>query len=121
MQLGPMADEEIRAAMAAAPGNPRVLILQGISQLYTPQEYGGGADKAEATLRAAVAAVAADAPPAPYPNWGHAEAYAWLGVVYTQQGKRDLAREALTKSLSIDPEYVWVSKSLLPAVSKPPQ
>jgi tetratricopeptide (TPR) repeat protein len=119
MRLGPMADEAMRTALSIAPKNPRVLLLHGLSQFHTPRDYGGGADKAEATLKAAIDAMASDKPVPPHPDGWHAETYAWLGVVYTKTGKRDLARAAFNKSLSIDPNFRWVSHVLLPGLDKP--
>ncbi|HTL97476.1 MAG TPA: hypothetical protein VL181_01605, partial [Holophagaceae bacterium] len=56
MSLGPRVESLFDEARDAAPGSPRVLLLQGINVLHTPAFFGGGADAALPILQAAVKA-----------------------------------------------------------------
>lgn len=116
VRLGPRTSRLMNAALAAGPDNPRVWMLRGISDLYKPGLFGGGAGKAESSLRRALELFAADAPTAPAPQWGHAEAYGWLGQALARQGKDSLAREAYARALDRQPGNVWVRDVLLPAL-----
>ena len=118
MTLGPLSGQEMEAAVAAGPLNPRVWILRGISSFYTPEEYGGGVSIAETQLNRAVALLAVDHPVSPEPSWGHAEAYAWLGQVLQKENKTADAAAAYNKALALEPNFVWVKTVLLPSLKK---
>ncbi len=98
--------------------NPRVFLVAGQGAMFTPPEYGGGLDQALKLFTQAVELYVTDAPPAPEPSWGKAEAYAWLGQAYDKQGKKAEALAAYKKALEIEPGYSWVSYVLIPAASK---
>lgn len=104
MRLGPRSTVEMSRAKAAGPTNPRVWLLAGATALFTPGMFGGGTDKAQQALERAVALFASDAPAAPLPAWGRAEAFTWLGQVYQKQRKRDRARAAFEQSLALEPD-----------------
>lgn len=98
--------------------NPRVLLLRAVSAWYKPSAFGGGEEKARALLQRALRNFAADAPPRPMPQWGHAEAYAWLGQMELKAGNRNAARAAYAKALSLAPGFAWVQYVLLPSVDR---
>jgi tetratricopeptide (TPR) repeat protein len=118
MRYGPASSEARDAALQLGPRNPRVLLLTAVSYWFTPKMWGGGEDKGYATLQRAIAAFAGDAPAAPLPAWGHAEAYAWLGQMEVRRGNPAAARAAYAKALSLEPNFVWVRQVLLPAVAQ---
>ena len=93
-------------------------MLRGIGNLFKPKLFGGGADKAEKDLVKAIALFATDKPAPPAPDWGHAEAYAWLGQVYAERKQVDEAREAYRKALELRPDFGWVAHELLPALDR---
>lgn len=114
--LGPLIPQEMNAAVTLGPTNPRVWLLRGIQSFYTPIQYGGGLPVAETQLNRAVELFATDNPAPPSPAWGKAEAYVWLGQVL-QKGKRiEEARRAYNSALSLQPNYPWVTYSLLPSL-----
>jgi lipoprotein NlpI len=41
-----------------------------------------------------------------------AEAYLWLGIAFSKQHQYAQAREALTKSLQLDPDRLWTKQQL---------
>ncbi|MEP7382930.1 MAG: tetratricopeptide repeat protein [Gemmatimonadota bacterium] len=118
MRLGPRASGELDEALALGPTNPRVWMLRGVGDIYRPRLFGGGLDKAEASLRRALELFATDAPVPPAPWWGHTETYGWLGQVLAKEGKRDEARAAYERALSLQPGNAWVADFLLPALEK---
>lgn len=105
--LGGRWERERRAAKAVAPANPRVLLLAGILAYHAPPNHGGGLERAEAELRAAVEAFRADTARRPHPTWGRAEAHFWLGRVWERQGRVEDARSAYQRALELEPEYGW--------------
>ncbi|MGQ0648274.1 MAG: tetratricopeptide repeat protein [Gemmatimonadaceae bacterium] len=118
MRLGPKADGLMDDAVALGPNNPRVFMLRGVSSLYKPRMFGGGADKAERDIRKAIELFATDKPEPPAPSWGQAEAWAWLGQVYAEEKKLDEARAAYQKALELQPDFGWVKDQLLPALDR---
>ena len=65
---------------------------------------------------AAIELFADDAPEAPLPAWGHAEAYAWLGQTHAALGQVGEARAAFERALEVEPGYGWVQEVLLPGL-----
>ncbi len=104
MTLGPLSMQAMMKAAKLAPANPRVLFLQGLSLLYTPAQFGGGAAPAIAVLRDAARAAAADAPADSLaPAWGHDDAAVWLAQACMQSGQGADARAALRDALAANP------------------
>jgi hypothetical protein len=54
MTLGMKVYQNMGLALDKSPDNPRVNLLKGSSDLYTPEAYGGGADKAITSLTKAI-------------------------------------------------------------------
>ena len=117
MTNGPKSGAAMQRALELAPNNPRVWLQRGIGALNTPPMFGGGVDKAEEYLKKAVELFANDHPQAPEPMWGSAEAFAWLGRVYANQGKSDSARASYDRALTIEPNNRWVRDVLLRALN----
>lgn len=118
MRHGPKASRAQEEAVRLGAANPRVLLLAATGAWFTPSMWGGGKDKARALLARAIAAFAQDAPAAPLPAWGHAEAYAWLGQFERDAGRLDAARAAYDRALALEPRYAWVRSVLRPAVAE---
>jgi len=126
MRNGPKADNALERAEEIAPNNPRVLLTKGISLYNKPGMWGGDKDEAVEALRAAIAAFEADTSDASRsdraasdlrPSWGHAEAYAWIGIAHENDGRPAQARAAFERALEVRPGYAWVESVLLPAVA----
>lgn len=105
-------------ALAVKPENPRVHLIQGTSLYYTPEQWSGGKEKAKVALEEAVRLYALDSPEPAMPDWGHSEAYGWLGWVKLEMGERDAAKSHWDKALEIDPENGWVKFQLMPKLKK---
>ena len=118
MTLGPKSSNAMERALQKGPQNPRVWLLKGIGEHYTPGMFGGGDDKAEASIRKAIPLFDNDKPATPAPTWGKDEAWLWLGQVLEERGKWEEARQAYQKSLELEPRNQWVSTELLPNLDK---
>lgn len=114
MRMGPRSFKLLDQAVAAAPRDPRVALLNGMSRLNAPRAFGGGPAKAEPELRRAVALFADDRPTGAAPAWGRVDAHIWLGIALEQLGRRDEARAELLRALALAPGHAWVTRELLP-------
>ncbi len=118
MTLGFKIFEYFAKASEIDPDNPRINLLQGISLLYTPEEYGGGADKSIEFLRKSVSLFEKENIQDPLkPSWGREEAYTFLGSAYKQKKEYEKARELLKKALEINPDF-GLAKRELSAIEK---
>ena len=123
MTLGPRAMGLFSQAEAQAPGNPRPILLRGISVLHSPAFVGGGPDKAIPILEAALAAaehepVAAD----PWaPAWGRVESLSWLAFAQAQAGRLDAARAMIQRARALDPENGFLDTMVLPQLKDRPR
>ena len=106
---GPKSQSTFEAAQQLAPNNPRVLLVTGIGAVNTPPMFGGSKELAFEAFNQAV--MAYDSDQSNY-YWGHAEAYTWRGMIYSQQGEYKKAKADWQQALAIEPNYGW-AKSLL--------
>lgn len=118
MFLGPKSDRMFEKALDLEPENPRVVLLKAVSHYYKPRMFGGSRRKALEGFEhaAALAEVAAYDDPA-RPDWGHADAYAWIGLAHMDADRPEQAQAAFDQALRIDPDYAWVKYVLLPALA----
>ena len=94
-------------AATLAPNNPRVQLLAAI---YESKRANNAQDFTKANWRLLAVTQAFDnAPPADpdLPDWGQADAWAWLGYSYLKLGDKVAARNALERALVLTPDYVW--------------
>jgi hypothetical protein len=94
-------------AIKLAPKDPRVLLLHALEQ----GESAPLDQDAIAKLKKAAAAFEAERQGVDRtPGWGAAEAYAYLGRGYLEQGDIVAARDALERALLIAPDFVLARK-----------
>jgi len=115
MALGPKAGMSMQSALQLEPDNPRVILLDAIGMYYKPPMFGGSKEKALAGFQRAAELFDQEKITDPLqPDWGHPEAYAWLGVAYLDKNDNARARAALERALAIAPNYGWVKYQLYP-------
>lgn len=114
MRMGPRAFKQLDEALALAPNDPRVALMNGMTRLSAPRAFGGGPAKGEPELRRAVALFARDAATGPAPVWGRVDAHIWLAIALTQLDRKAEARTELQKALALAPGHAWITRELLP-------
>ncbi|HVX24910.1 MAG TPA: hypothetical protein VHB70_01110 [Parafilimonas sp.] len=70
MTFGAEAGQDLQKAMALNPNNPRAYYLQGMSVFGTPEQFGGGKEKAKPIFQKAVDLASAEQEKPLYPHWG---------------------------------------------------
>lgn len=116
--LGQRIDGIYARALSLDPKNPRVWLLKGIGDFYTPAAFGGGAEAALRSLERAAAAFETDDPTPPEPRWGRVDVHVWLGQVHASLGDTEKAREAYQRALALEPRHSWVRDELLPGLDR---
>jgi tetratricopeptide (TPR) repeat protein len=106
MSLGFQIFQYFGEALEKSPDNPRIHLLKGLSDLFTPEEYGGGPDAAIKTLNKSVELFGKEnIEDSVKPSWGKDEAYTFLGMAYNQKGESDKAEGLFRKALETNPEF----------------
>jgi hypothetical protein len=74
MTYGQEAAADLEKAIQLDPSNPRIYYLQGMSLFKTPEQYGGGKDKAKPLFEKSVLLFTRFAVKPLYPKWGQKQA-----------------------------------------------
>ena len=112
MYLSPMNEKLIERALKADPKSPEAWIQRAGALLFTPEMFGGDADKAVVAFEKAVQLY--EAQPNHASNWRYLDALAWLGQAYQKAGRPTEATAVFTKALEVEPDFGWVKYKLLP-------
>lgn len=113
MELGFKSYEYLAKALEKEPENPRINLLKGASILFTPEQFGGGADNAMEFLKKSVNLFEKESIKDPIkPSWGKEEAYTFLGMAYKQKNEFDKAIKFLERALEINPEFGMAAREL---------
>jgi len=121
MFLGSKNSSHLDHAARLVQGDPRVLLLQGISDYETPEAYGGDKKRAMAEFRAALAAFDTyKQPDDQAPSWGRAETHVWLAKAEAGAKDYTAARADLDQALAIAPDYRYARRIMdkLPPASQ---
>jgi hypothetical protein len=98
--------KDISRALQLAPGNPRVLLVDAISDYQLSPSAGGNKERALTKLRQAVAAFETERRDAGgLPGWGAAEASVFLACDLLDHGDAVAARDALERALVAAPQF----------------
>ncbi len=117
MALSKVSGDAFEKGAELAPDNPRLLLINAISSLFSPPQFGGGSEPALEKLNAAVDLFQTSRQgDHSLPRWGLDEAYTWQGVIYSLEGEQVESMAALQLALSINPDNVWVKDILMPRV-----
>lgn len=99
--------KDISRALQLAPGNPRVLLIDAVSDYQLSPSAGGNKERALTKLRKATAAFEAERRDTErVPGWGAAEASVFLARDLLDHGDPVAARDALQQALVSAPEFV---------------
>ncbi|MFL0805010.1 MAG: tetratricopeptide repeat protein [Agarilytica sp.] len=109
-EYGPKAGRSIAKAKALAPENPRVNLVAGINDYFTPTMFGGSKMSALEALDSAAANYTGDEDSGYH--WGVAEAYVWRGLVQMELGEREKALSDWRAAVAIEPNYHWANALL---------
>jgi tetratricopeptide (TPR) repeat protein len=101
LSYGKRAKEALDKAIELDPKSPRAFVAHGVGYYYLPANFGGGPENAIKDFRQALAL-----------DPKSAEAYLWIGIAMKKQHQNAQAREALNKSLQIDPDRIWTKDQL---------
>jgi hypothetical protein len=74
MSYGQEASGALQKGMELDPNNPRLYYLQAMSIFGTPEQFGGGKEKAKPVFEKAIALFKAATPKPLYPDWGQKQA-----------------------------------------------
>ncbi len=117
--LGPKSEKALKMAKELAPENPRVWLISGQQDYFTPEQYGGDKERALNKFQKAARLAEQETVDDPlHPSWGHVEAYFWLGYAHLQAERYEQARTALEKALDVNPNYGPVKSGLMPELEK---
>ena len=119
MSLGPKSNDAMEKAKNLEPKNPRVWIISGTQDYFTPSMFGGDKERALSKFKKAARLAKQESIEDPLmPSWGHAEAYTWIGIAQMNAERYAKARSAFEKALALNPDYGWVKEVLLPKLKE---
>ncbi len=119
MSLGPKSNEAMKKAKKHGPNNPRVWIIDGTSDFYTPSMFGGDKEQALEKFKKAAQLAEKESVQDPLmPSWGHARAYTWVGIAHMEAERYAKARTAFETALDLNPDDSWVKQVLLPKLDE---
>ncbi len=101
LSYGKRAKEALDKAIEMDPKSPRAFVAHGVGYYYLPVNLGGGPENAIRDFKQAIAL-----------DPKSADAYLWMGIALKKQHQNARAREALTKSLQLDPDRAWTKDQL---------
>jgi len=101
LKYGRCAMDEVSKAIELNPKSAINHLSKGVGNYYLPSSFGGGIDKAIADFDAAIRL-----------DSKMAEAYLWRGIALRKAGRNAEARQAITKSLQLNPKRLWAKTQL---------
>jgi tetratricopeptide (TPR) repeat protein len=109
LKTGPLLDE----AMSLKPNSAIVLKMYAGNKYFTPEMWGGDKVEAEKAFEKSNAAFEKEGIEG---NWMYLDNLAWIGQIQKENGKVELAKATWEKALTIEPNFFWVSRNLLPSL-----
>lgn len=116
-EIAPRLTANLQKVVADAPENPRVKFLRAFMSFYRPGSTRETKDAALVSWRQAAEAFPGR-PPANEPEWGRAEAWAWLGGTLLADGKPAEARVALEHAIADRKDFWWARDIALPQAAR---
>jgi hypothetical protein len=116
-ELAPRLTANFQTVIAEAPDNPRVKFLRAFMSFFRPGSTREAKDAALVSWREAAEAFPRK-PSANEPEWGRAEAWAWLGGTLLADGKHAEAKDALEKAIADRRDFWWARDIALPQATR---
>ncbi|WP_462247445.1 tetratricopeptide repeat protein [Ekhidna sp.] len=110
MKSSSLMDDAIRLS----PESPIVQKLYGGSKLYTPEMWGGNAEKAVLAFQKSIELFENETAEE---NWLYMDTHMGLAMAYNKVKKREEAKATLKKAISMEPQYHW-AKAVLSQLEK---
>jgi tetratricopeptide (TPR) repeat protein len=101
LAYGKRAKDALDKAVEMDPKSPKAFVAHGVGYYYLPVNFGGGPENAIRDFKQAIAL-----------DPKSADAYLWMGIALKKEHQNAKAREALTKSLQLDPDRAWTKDQL---------
>ena len=101
LKYGARAKDAIDKAVQKAPNSSSVYLARGVGNLYLPVQLGGGPKAAIPDFRKAIEL-----------DPKNAEAHLFLGLSLRDQNQNAEARQAIAKSLELNPNRAWAKQQL---------
>ncbi len=114
MLYGMRSSSLMDAALRLSPESPLVQKLYGGSKLYTPEMWGGNANKAVAAFKRSIELFETDEVSE---NWLYMDTHMGLAMAYNKIEKREEAEATLEKAIAMEPQYHW-AKAVLSQLKK---
>lgn len=115
---GHRAHKDLERALQLAPRDPRVLLVDAMSDYLLAASAGGNKERALPKLRQTVAAFEAERGGMErLPGWGAAEAYLYLAHDLLDHGDPVGARDALERALLIAPQFAQARRLMSRVIS----
>lgn len=99
VKYGRCALEEVNKAIELDPKSALGYVSHGVGNYYLPPTFGGGVDKAIADFQKAT-----------HMDPKLAEAHLWLGIALRKANRNAEARQALQKSMQLNPQRLWAKE-----------
>ena len=100
--LGPKSGKALKQAVQLEPNNPRVKLVQAISNFYQPKQSIKFVNESLEYFEQSCSNIC----------WGHSEAYIWRGLAKQQLGNMTEAQQDWKQALAVNPNNGW-AKGLL--------
>ncbi len=101
LKYGKCAQESVNKALELDPKSAEAYLSRGVGNYYLPSGFGGGVELAIRDFEKAIEL-----------NPRSAEAHLWLGVALRKANRNAEARQALAKSLELNPNRIWTRQQL---------
>jgi tetratricopeptide (TPR) repeat protein len=101
LRYGRCALDSMNKAIELDPKSPTAYLGRAVGYYYLPAQFGGGVEPALKDLNKAIQL-----------DPKSADAYLWRGIVLRKANRNAEAREALAKSVALNPARVWAKQQL---------
>ncbi|MFD2165122.1 hypothetical protein ACFSJY_02505 [Thalassotalea euphylliae] len=102
---GPKSGKALAKAKSLNNQNPRIFLVEGISDYHTPAMFGGSKERSVEALSQAISLYQSQA--VNDYSWGEAEAYVWRGLANLELDNKEQALVDFAKATDIAPDYLW--------------